>query len=172
MGKKYSGSIFLVLSALTVLFGVVAISIMVGCGGGGDPIPKGDRVTISGTVDDGTGNSPIQGAVCKFYDMAGKLDEETVRGISGYDGKYNLYILPDKEGYIRCHPSGMTNLLLSNYISTKGMSAEDEITDPDLTDVNPTQSLVADNIDWLKPADKPDHKKSCWPVSIRTPIAR
>ncbi len=158
MEKKYSGSISFMLSALVILFGVVVISSMVGCGGGGgDDHPE--TVKVAGIVDGGSVSPAVTNAVCRFYDKDGKEDEETTPAKSdALVGGYTLYIRPEKQGYIRCYPPGKKNLLLSNYISTEGMIGGDEITG-EAADVTPTHTLVADHIDWLRPADPRTRKK-------------
>jgi hypothetical protein len=135
---------------VAILSGLVLILFMAGCGGGGgggdeetpvQPLP-GDSVIVAGTVDDGTSNSPIMRAKCAFVDLNGdNLGETTADNI----GRFSINVLPDKEGYIRCTPPDIPKLILSTFLSTKGLSPEDKISGEDVT---PTTTVVADIIDY------------------------
>ena len=69
--------LMILLKKITAILSVlVLIFFMAGCGGGGGGGDEGggggtERVTISGTADDGTLNSPISGAECAFVDLNG-----------------------------------------------------------------------------------------------------
>ena len=120
---------------------------MAGCGGGGSGTPPKpeENVTVSGTVDDGTANSPIPDALCFFEDQNGI----TYSGRSNANGEFLLVLPPDVEGNIRCHPSGIPNLALSTFLSTKGEEAGNKIPGEDVT---PARTVVANIINSENPA--------------------
>ena len=121
----------------SVLSGLVLIAFIAACGGGGgddgvQPPPPEKSVRVSGTVDDGTLNSPISFAKCAFWDLNGDNLGETS---ADTNGNFSINVLPDKEGHIRCYPKGIPKLILSTFLSTKGMDcllytsdAADELT--------------------------------------------
>ena len=125
---------------LTILFAIL-ISLGCGGGGGGDSSSIEENVTISGKVDDGTANSPIPDALCFFEDQNGI----TYSWRSNANGEFLVVLPPDVEGNIRCHPSGIPNLALSTFLSTKGEEAGNKIPGEDVT---PARTVVADIIDW------------------------
>ena len=128
---------------LTILFAIL-ISLGCGGGGGGTPIDPATNVTISGKVDDGTANSPIPDARCRLIDQNGVA--YTAR--SNANGEYSLVVPPDVEGNVRCYPSGLPNLALSNFMSTRDREAGDRISGEDVT---PARTVVADIIDSENP---------------------
>ena len=70
---------------VAILSGLVLILFMAGCGGGGGGGPEqpepGVSVIVSGTVDDGTPNSPISHAICRFVDLNGDVLAENIRSL-------------------------------------------------------------------------------------------
>ena len=129
---------------LTILFALL-ISLGCGGGGGGDSLSTEENVTISGKVDDGTANSPIPDALCFFEDQNGV----TYSWRSNTIGEFLIVLPPDVEGNIRCHPSGIPNLALSTFLSTKGEEAGNKILGEDVT---PARTVVAGIIDSENPA--------------------
>ena len=129
---------------LTILFAIL-ISLGCGGGGGGDSSSIEENVTISGKVDDGTANSPIPDALCFFEDQNGI----TYSWRSNANGEFLVVLPPDVEGNIRCHPSGIPNLALSNFMSTRDLKAGDKVSGEDVT---PARTVVAGIIDSENPA--------------------
>ena len=79
----------------------VLIAFMAACGGGGggggdDGGAGGPTgVTISGTADDGTANSPISRAECVFVDLNGLRRVGTTADAIG---RFSINVPPDEEG--------------------------------------------------------------------------
>ena len=132
---------------VVILSGLVLIFAMDGCGGGGgggdDPQEPDPAVSVivSGTVDDGTPNSPISKAKCNFVDLNGVVLASNIRADG--NGNFSINVLPDKEGHIRCAPPAIPRLILSTFLSTKGRVAGDKISGEDL---KPATTIVAEII--------------------------
>ena len=130
---------------------------MAGCGGGGgggEPLLPAQNVTISGTVDDGLPNSPIQAARCRFIDLNG--DQVGTGGTSNQDGIYRIVVPPNIEGQINCKPENLNNLTIFTYSSTLGMAAGGTITGED---VSPVTTVVAQKVYSENRPDKTAHKE-------------
>ena len=130
----YRMSVAMVISSLMA----VAIS---GCGGGGgdDDLPQG--VTIQGDVDDGTTNSRIAGARCRFVDH---MDIARAVGVTGDNGQFEMVLQPELQGFVECHPEGRPNLTLSTFASTQGLPLG-SVTSI-LRSVSPSQTVVSNII--------------------------
>ncbi len=128
------------------------------CGGGGgstggnaDPPPE-DAVTITGVVDDGSGNAPLRNARCRFVDMDGiELDADQ----SDATGTYRLYVPPEVGGYVLVNPQSAPRLTLSTVSSTHGLGLGSVKASEDVT---PTTTVIADIIRSENPADTEGRK--------------
>ena len=143
------------LKKVTAILSVLGlIYFMVGCGGGGGGGDDdnggggGDReeVTISGTADDGTSNSPIRRAECTFVDLIGNRPAKTT---ANNDGQFSIKVPINEEGHIRCSPENIPKLILSTFLSTEGRKDGDKISGEGVT---PATTVVADIIDSENPA--------------------
>ena len=128
--------------SVLVCIGLSFLLLVSGCGGGGGgggtPLPAPDvSVTISGTADDGTANSPIANAVCVFKDSDGNLSTGITADATG---RFTFTVLPDKEGFLYCRPRNISRLNLFTFLSTTGLAAGDEIANED---VNPATTVAA-----------------------------
>ncbi|MEJ2640452.1 MAG: hypothetical protein P8010_12830, partial [Desulfosarcinaceae bacterium] len=139
----------LMLSALVTLFLLAACG--GGGGGGGGPASE-ENVTITGILDDGSGNAPISDAVCRFLLASGA---EAHSDITDTSGAFQLVVAPDTQGDIVCSPRSAPNLNLSTFSSTKGYQAGDRL---DSENVTPATTVVADIIRYEDPAD-PEARK-------------
>ena len=76
-----------------------------GGGGGGEQLPPAQNVTISGRVDDGTANSPIPNASCRFVETGGNN-----HGVyySNVNGEYRMIVPPGVEGHVMCSPENLS----------------------------------------------------------------
>ena len=110
---------------LIFIFGIVQCGDGDGGGGGG-----GDKVTIFGTVHDGTITSPLPSAQCQFVDPNGVPLATTITDVNG---DFSIAVLPAVDGVISCSPQSFPNLTLYTIASTKGYMAEDEIYGEDVT---------------------------------------
>ena len=131
-----------------LIISLALILFMAGCGGGGGgggvPLVPAENVTISGKVDDGTANSPIQNAECRFVNQGGG-QRSTV--ITNENGEYRIVVPPNIEGHISCNPRLLRYLRLSTFSSTKGKLAGETITGEN---VNPATTVVAQIIESEK----------------------
>ncbi len=137
-----------------VICGIAVVLTMAGCGGSGggsEPIEP-TTVTISGTIDDGTENSPIQNAQCRFEDQ-NKV--QYAFATSNQNGVFSMEVLPNIEGQIKCGPNNMGNLELSTYASTIGESVGGKVTE----NVSPAHTIVDLLIQKENPPDKKAFKK-------------
>jgi hypothetical protein len=139
---------------VVVICGIAVVLTMAGCGGsGGGPEPiEPTTVTISGKVDDGTANSPIQNAQCRFEDQ-NKV--QYAFATSNQNGVFSMEVLPNIEGQIKCGPNNMGNLELSTYASTIGESVGGQVTE----NVSPAHTIVDLLIQKENPPDKKAFKK-------------
>ena len=129
-------TVFYVAVVLTLLL------VMAGCGGGGGGEPK-TTVTLYALADDGTENSPISKAVCEFRDMDGL---PRAQAIADDSGEFSIELSPDTEGYLRCYPPDIPRLILSTFVSTKGLQGGDtisEIITPNTTVI--TNIIISEN---------------------------
>jgi hypothetical protein len=119
--------------------------IMSGCGGddNGD-----DRafVTIQGRADDGIATSPIANAQCRFIERNGNQFAATT---ADRNGNFRFDILPDMQGFIGCHPPGLSNLVLLTFVSTVGIAAGETFRE----EVSPRTTAIANIIVQTAPAD-------------------
>lgn len=142
------------------LFMVIAFAFvfsMSGCGGGGgggdgSSSNPAENVTISGKIDDGTANSPIRNAACRFVDQNGAQRATTT---ANANGEYSIVVPTNVDGNIICRPSGLQNLGLFTFSSTLGKAAGDKITGEDIT---PITTFVAQIIQSEHPADPSSRK--------------
>ena len=126
--------------------GLALILAMAGCGGGGGggggvPLVPAENVTISGKVDDGTANSPIPNAECRFVNLGG--GQRTVVN-ANENGEFRIVVPPNVEGHISCSPQSMRFLKLSTFSSTMGRTAGETITGEK---VDPATTIVAQIIE-------------------------
>jgi hypothetical protein len=122
-----------------LLFVIVAVVALVGCGGGGsgahsDP----NNVSINGAVDDGSGQGPVAGATCRFVDMDGQV---RATDTCGQGGQFSLSVPSALQGYIYCSPPTMPQLKLSTFTSTLSATPGSHINDENIT---PATTIVAD----------------------------
>jgi hypothetical protein len=79
------------------IFGIAFIFTMSGCGGsgggGGTQLTQDENVTITGKVDDGTANSPIQNAQCRFVDQSWHVPRITTFSLA--NGEYRHRVPPN-----------------------------------------------------------------------------
>lgn len=141
------------LALLAPLFFLITLTMCGGGGGGGDddPPPE-DTVTITGVVDDGSGNAPIRNAPCRFVDMNGvELDSDQTDA----SGTYHLYVPPEVRGYILVTPPSAPSLTLSTVSSTHGLGLGSVKASEDIT---PTTTVIADIIRSENPGDTEGRK--------------
>ena len=129
-----------------LIIGLALILAMAGCGGGGGggggvPLVPAENVTISGKVDDGTANSPIPNAECRFVNLGG--GQRTVVN-ANENGEFRIVVPPNVEGHISCSPQSMRFLKLSTFSSTMGRTAGETITGEK---VDPATTIVAQIIE-------------------------
>ena len=129
-----------------LIIGLALIFAMAGCGGGGGggggvPLVPAENVTISGKVDDGTANSPIPNAECRFVNLGG--GQRTVVN-ANENGEFRIVVPPNVEGHISCSPQSMRFLKLSTFSSTMGKKAGETITGEK---VDPATTIVAQIIE-------------------------
>ncbi len=132
--------------------GFAVIIAMGGCGGsggggGGPVLPSEENVTISGRVDDGLPNSPIQNAQCRFVDRSGTIYRTAD---SGANGEFTFVVPPNVEGIISCYPLNLRNLKIYTFSSTMGRAAGETMTDESVT---PATTIVAQIINSENPID-------------------
>jgi hypothetical protein len=148
---KFSTTVFI------GLFFSVAL-VLVGCGGGGggesvEQLPSEQNVTISGKVDDGTENSPIANAFCRFVDTNNKVHALVA---SNENGEYSIVVPPGLAGHVRCSPADLPFLAIYTLSSTEGFTAGGAISEEN---VNPATTIVTDIIQWENPADPQTRKR-------------
>ncbi|MEJ2694879.1 MAG: hypothetical protein P8166_18150, partial [Candidatus Thiodiazotropha sp.] len=112
---------------LSMLFTVVFLFLLAACGGGGGggggPAPE-ENVTITGILDDGSGNASIPDAECRFLLTSG---EEAHSDITDADGAFQLVVAPDTRGHIVCSPRSAPSLSLTTFSSTLDYLAGDHL---------------------------------------------
>ena len=148
---------------ITIAIGFIFLLAMVGCGGGGggEQVSTAQNVAISGKVDDGTTNSPIPNAECRFVDTD---QNEHAWVLSASNGDFSLIVPMGLEGYVRCSPQDLAYLTIYTFSSTKGMAAGGTISGEKVT---PATTIVADIIRTENPAD-PKARKQELMASIET----
>ena len=151
----------LVTRVFAIMTGILFIFSFVGCGGGGggdqqstgNQQPTEQNVTISGKVDDGTVNSPIANAFCRFVDTGNNVHAIVV---SNENGEYSIVVPPELDGYIRCSPFDLSNLTTYTFSSTKGALPSTTISSENVT---PTTTIVADIINRENPVSPLSRKR-------------
>ena len=120
-----------------------------GSGGGSSPPPPtpAATVTLQGKVDDDTPNSPIPGATCRFLDTAGT---QLATATADTNGVFQIAVPPNVQGFLRCTPPLLSNLMLSAFASTTGKSGGDTIANLAVT---PATTLLADILATTTPPD-------------------
>ena len=136
-----------VLAVIIISFAILLGIVQCGGGGGGGGSSPERSITVSGKVDDGTANSPIVYARCRFEDLDGTIHASAT---ANANGEYNIAIPPDVEGNIICRPSNLAKLNLSTFFSTEGMSVGTRVAGEDIT---PITTVVAQIIDSENPFD-------------------
>jgi hypothetical protein len=132
--------------AVTFFLASTVILFMLSCGGGGSSGPSG--VTVSGSVDDGTANSPIPNARCSYRDLEGIF----LNSVNADDyGNFSFTVDPEKEGYIQCYPPDLEELTLSTYLSTMDQAGGNRISGVNVT---PETTIVSDLIRAGNPNNK------------------
>lgn len=114
---------------------------------GGPPPSQGPtRVRITGRVDDGLPRSPIAQAICRMVNIRG-----TELGITtaGTDGVYSLDIAPGEQGFIECHPPGLSGLLLTTFVSTVNVTPGQTL----LEGITPTTFVIDSILRRTNPQD-------------------
>ncbi len=142
-------------SWLTHLLVLASLLLLTACGGGGGgsgPPPE-ENVTITGIMDDGTDNSPIPDAVCRFLNAAGA---EVHSDVTDATGAFRLVVTPDVQGHIVCHPRRTPSLALTTFSSTAGVGAGGSIRSENVT---PATTVVADLLRQENPGD-PEMRKA------------
>lgn len=136
-----SGSVVLVrcLVLQLALFFLFTLT-MCGGGGGSGKAPDSEKVTISGVVNVGSDDDPLSDANCRFLDTGGQTHDVDV---SERDGRYQLRISPDLEGFIYCSPQRFSNLNLTTFLSTIGIGSGSRITNEA---VSPATTVTAEII--------------------------
>jgi hypothetical protein len=139
------------LRPLVILAALLFVFVLATCGGGGGD-GGATKVTITGLVDDGGGNTSLP--TCRFVDKrtGTKLSEDRCE----QDGSFQLLVDPGREGYVYCGPESMSNLNLTTYSSTVGYAAGQTKSEENVT---PTTTVVADIIRYEKPPD-PEARKA------------
>ena len=110
---------------LGLFIGHILLLTLVGCGGGGSDggglkLNPEENVTISGKVDDGTSNSPIQNAQCRFVYQDGYLSAVSN---TNTNGEFSIVVLKNVEGLINFNPLNLHKLKLYTFSSTVGKEA-------------------------------------------------
>lgn len=140
---------------MLVVIGLTFLQALSGCGGGGGsaPPPPETTVAVSGTVDDGTENSPIGSATCSLRDLDGLRRGSNVTADA--DGNYTVRLDPDVEGFLTCRHPTIDRLTLVTFISTVGAEAGDQIADEAVT---PATTVVARILQSENPTDHSSRK--------------
>ena len=150
---------------------------MVGCGGSGSGQPPGESptivipgersntVTIAGIVDDGTSTSPIPHAICRFMADDGTSHDITTDA----NGAFSFTVAPGVQGYIRCSPPALPNLVLSTFVSTKGRTEGENIANEHVT---PVTTMIAEIIAAEAPADPQARKMALLRMLLPATIRR
>lgn len=137
--KALSAILFTILVGGAFLFFLM----MAGCGGGGGggsdepPPPDATMVTITGRVDDGTANSPIANARCRYRQEGGTQ----IPVIANALGEYRMQTAPGVQGFLSCVPPNLPNLSLVAFVSTEGQAEGSMISDKE---VAPRSTIIAE----------------------------
>lgn len=137
--KALSAILFTILVGGAFLFSLM----MAGCGGGGGggsdepPPPDTTMVTITGRVDDGSANSPIANARCRYRQEGGIQIPVTANAL----GEYRMQTAPGVQGFLSCVPPSLPNLSLVAFISTEGQAEGSTISDKE---VAPRSTIIAE----------------------------
>ena len=92
-------------------------------------------------MDDGTANSPIPNAQCRFVNLGG--GQRTVVN-ADENGEFRIVVPPNVEGHISCSPQSLRFLKLSTFSSTMGKAAGETISGEK---VDPATTIVAQIIE-------------------------
>ena len=119
-----------------------------GGGGGGSKPPETKDITITGKVDVGAEGSPVKNALCHLVNTDGV---EKATATTNADGEFSMNAPSDVAGYLNCSPTNLSNLTLSTYCTTQGLTADDTINDENVTPFTTVVTQIIKSEDAVDP---------------------